>query len=179
MSGKWKFISKKNVFNSEFVSVEDWEVQLPNGKKQTYAMTTHLDAVFVFGISDEGNVLVLKQFFMSSQAYEHTLVAGVIEDEDPTKAAERELMEETGCTAKEFVYLGKSLRAKWSTGDFHLFLAKGVKQVAPQELEESEDIEVEFMPLEKFKQLLSENKLEDVAAVACAYKALEKITDDG
>ena len=176
MNKPWEVVSKKEVFTDEFVAIEDWRVRHSNKEDRSYKMVRHKgDAVFVFGITKNNEVLVLKQFFMSSLDWRHTVIAGLVEQEDLETTAVRELKEEAGCVAREIVYLGKTLKGKWTLGYYHFFVATGVERVTKQSLEESEAIEVEFIPFEKFRRILKDGTIHDVAGVECAYRALDHL----
>ena len=103
-----------------------------------------------------------------------TLVAGMVPTgTDPLEIAKVELREEGGCETKEWIELGSSLRGKWSTGELYFYIARGVEKKFSQDLEEAEDIDVEFISLADFKKILKNFKLQDATSVAGAYKALD------
>lgn len=148
---------------------------LPNGNIRDYSIIVAKEVVIVFGITAEKDILLIHQYYIAHQKKVPSLVAGFVDHGHHRETAERELREETGCTAKEFVYLGASYRGKYSTGCFHYYLANGVALSGKQELEESEDIDVSFISLSKFLRLLRQSELQDTAQVACAYSALDHL----
>lgn len=176
MNKKWKLLSKKVAFQDDHAVVESWRMRLPNGGEDDFTLVdARGDAVIVFGITPLQQVVVLRQFFMSSQTYEHTLVAGLLEGRDPREVAAKELAEEAGCVAQEFTYLGSSLKGKWALGRFHYYLATDVQQTQPQQLEPAEDINVQLLSVTEFLQILRGGALQDVASVICAYRALDHL----
>ncbi len=176
MSNEWKLISKQVAFQDEHAVVETWRMQLPSGKEDEFTLVdARGDAVIVFALTSDQQVVMLRQFFMSSQTYEQTLVAGLLEGHEPRDVAEKELAEEAGCIADAYVSLGSSLKGKWALGRFYFYLATGVQQTKPQQLEAAEDITVQFMSLDQFLQILRAGELQDVASVICAYRALDHL----
>ncbi len=57
----------------------------------------------------------------------------------------------------------------------HMYLAKGGKKIALQELDHNEEIEIDLVSVEELKQLLRENKIVQAMHVACIMYALERI----
>ena len=76
------------------------------------------------------------------------LPAGFIDKgEKPEEAAKRELLEETGYSAKEFLKLGEfNSGSGLSRNINYFFLAKDAKKTAEQNLDENEEIEVKIKP---------------------------------
>lgn len=170
---KWKLLGKENVYKDHWKSLEKWSMLNAHGRKSDFTIVIGRDVVVVFAITADEKVLVTHEYFMAQQKKMLGIVAGIVEQENIKQVAIDELRQEAGCEAEEMVYLGSNNHGKYTTGDIHYFLAKDVKQVGPQELEENEDIEIEFVSLSEFKKMLRKGELESVLEVACAYKALD------
>lgn len=173
MGKKWDLVSKKLVFENKYRPVEERRLRRSDGFEKSFYITVSGDVVSLFGVTEDNKVLVLSEYYFAEQQRVNTLVGGFVEDEDYRKTAERELREESGCTAKEFVYLGKAMKSKYVTGYVHFYLAKGVKKVGNQELDLSEDIDVGFVELEEFKKMLEDCEINSVFETACSYRALQ------
>lgn len=172
----WKLLGKKNLLNTYKTVVQSWRMRLPNGKTRDFFITAGYSFVDVFAIDTKGRVVILKQHYISQQKKLISLVAGIIDDNEQTKAtAKRELLEETGYTAKKFIALGKSIKGKYTTGNVYHFLALGASKVRESKLEDAEDIEVSAVSMSEFKKLLRQHKLPDAFAEICAYRALDYI----
>ena len=169
----WQLLSKKEVYNHPHRRVEEWKVKVPSGKERNFAIFVGDDVVIVFGITTDKQILVIYQYYIAHQTKVPSLVAGIVDGGDHAKTAIQELHEEAGCVAKEWVYLGSSFKGKYATGVYHYYLAMDVKRVGAQQLEASEDIDVKFVSQKEFFALLRTSKLQDVAQVACAYRALD------
>jgi len=170
----WKLLGKKTVLKTFRSSVQSWKMRLPNGRVRDFFISAGYSFVVVFVLDTKGRVVILKQHYIGQHKKLVSLVAGIIdENEKAGKTARRELLEETGYAAKRFVYLGKSIKGKYSTGDIHHFLALDASKVQESELEDTEDIEVQAVTMREFKKLLDEGKMPDAFAEVCAYRALE------
>jgi ADP-ribose pyrophosphatase len=159
--------------NPPWCSVEGWTFARPDGSDNEYSISVQNEIVMVFAMTTDGQVMMVKQYFFVHDEMAWSLVAGFVDDGDtPLEAAKKELLEEAGSTAEEFVYLGSGLRSKYMTGECHMYLALGVQCVGKQELDPSEDIEVHLMSVDECKALLSDYNVREVYPEVCAYRAL-------
>jgi 8-oxo-dGTP pyrophosphatase MutT (NUDIX family) len=94
------------------------------------------------------------------------------------EAIKRELLEETGYSFSSYEYLGKtSANPSTNSNLMHMFLAKGGKKIASQELDHNEEIEIDLVTIEELKQMIRENKIVQAMHVTCILYALEKMGD--
>lgn len=105
--GPWKILKSEQMYSDPWVQLFRDQVQRPDGKPGTYA-TVHLKAgVCVLAVDDAGNLHLTKEFHYAVGRVTIEGVSGGIEtDETPMIAAERELAEELGITAKRWTQLG-------------------------------------------------------------------------
>jgi 8-oxo-dGTP pyrophosphatase MutT (NUDIX family) len=167
----WKILSKKTAFANRWRTIEEWKMQTHTNDVYDFYITQEQDVIMVAGLTSDKKVLIIRQYYFAHQQKFPTFVAGIVDaDESPLAAAERELKEETGCVAKEFVYLGKAVKGKYATSHFHFYLALDVEQTLKQELEAVEDIEVEFINYEGFKKMVEAQEFPDAFAELLAYR---------
>ena len=171
--GKWELLDKESVFKDHWKSLEKWSMRNANGNINDFTIVISRSVVVVFGITPDNEVLVTREYFMSQGKKMIGMVAGMVEQENIKQVAVDELRQESGYAAEEMIYLGNNNYGKYTTGTIHYFLAKNIKKVGPQELEDNEDIDVELVTLAKFKKMLKANEMESVLEMACAYKALD------
>ncbi len=118
--------------------------------------------VSIVPLTAEGDILLVRQFRPVLDGFVVEFPAGLNDrDESLLEAARRELVEETGCTAEEFIFLAEGpISSGLSTEVLTVFLAKNVTP-APDRLrqlylpDESEDIEVITMPLSAMDERLA------------------------
>ena len=174
MSNDWKLTKKIRIHDYFYKSLEEWTFKTHANKEKTYIIDVEPDTVVVFGITRDDKVLTLREYFLAPQKRVLSLVAGIVDKEKSlVEIAVEELREETGCVASEMVYLGHLIKGKYTAGLVHLFLAKNVERKYEQQLEDSEDIEVNFMGLEQFKEALRQGGLSPLHEFAVAYRALD------
>ncbi len=170
---KWKLNDKKVAFEGPYVKVEEWFLETSSGKQIHPLMNIQHDAVFIFPVTKDNKIVVLKEFFVSDMSYHYTVVAGSVDREGtPLEIARAELLEEAGATTDDLILLGSITSRKWSVRTDYFFLAKNVTLQA-QDLQGHEDITVEVVSLERFKEILRNGEMHDSSGTVCAYKALD------
>ncbi len=93
-----------------------------------------MSAAVVIAITDDGEIVLVEQHRAPLGAHAIELPAGLIGDADgpddtPRAAAERELLEETGFVARNWLELGEFATSPGMSAEtFHLFLASGLEQ---------------------------------------------------
>jgi ADP-ribose pyrophosphatase len=104
-----RLLSSKKVFNHYMDVVKD-TLEFENGHQHDY-YSIHLphDAVIILASDREGKWLVLKEYRHPAKERLWGLPGGLIDEgEQLLECAQRELLEETGCEADEWAYLGSA-----------------------------------------------------------------------
>ena len=124
-------------------------VELCNKKTARRDYLKHRGAVAVVPLTDKGRVIIERQFRYPQQRVMTEIPAGKLEafDTDPLDAAKRELKEEIGVTAKEFVPLGIYIPSPAILSErIYVYLAKGLSY-GNAHPDEDEFLRVERLPL--------------------------------
>jgi ADP-ribose pyrophosphatase len=100
--------------------------------------------VAVVPVTNNKEVLLTRQFRPPVNGYVIEFPAGLNDREDTLEeAAKRELLEETGYTAREMIFLTEGPMSSGASGEIlTVFLAKGLEFKGIGERDETEDIEV-------------------------------------
>lgn len=175
----WKTLSSQYLFTDLWFKVRKDKCETPQGKivdpYYVYEFPTWVTAV---AITEEGKIILEKQYRHALGETCIEIPGGCVDDTDSSleEAIKRELLEETGYSFSSYQYLGKiSANASTNSNLMHMFVAKGGKKVALQELDHNEEIEIELVSIDELKQLLRENKMVQAMHVTCIMYALERM----
>lgn len=143
----WTTLKKRTILDhSKFLRVEEHEVALPDGRViPDWPWVVTPDFVNVLPETEDGKYLCFRQTKYAFEGLSLAPVGGYLEPgEEPTSAARRELMEEMGCVAHEWVPLGQYVvDANRGAGVAYLYLARGVRRIAEpirDDLEEQDPV---------------------------------------
>lgn len=158
-----KTLSSKMVYSGPVFDVYSDSVQLYNGAEARRDYLLHRGAVAIVPLDDEGNVIMERQFRYPHRRVLYEIPAGKLEafDTDPLDAAKRELLEETGVTAKEIISLGTYIPSPAILSEkIQVYLARGLSfgDTCP---DEDEFLEVERIPLDKLTHMILDNQISD------------------
>jgi ADP-ribose pyrophosphatase len=146
--GGWRRHSSRYLFQSRWYNVRTDEVELPAGRRIDYTVVEHPGFALIVPILPDGSVLMIRVFRYPVQADILECPSGSLDGEAPEIAARRELLEETGFRADRLEPLG-SYYASTGVSDerFHVFLAPDVQKAGTPSREDTEQMELVFLPL--------------------------------
>ena len=175
----WKILSSEYLFNDLWFKVRKDKCITPQGKVvdpyYVYEFPTWVTAV---ALTEDGKVVLEKQYRHALGETCIEIPGGCVDDTDSSleEAIKRELLEETGYSFSSYEYLGKiSANPSTNSNLMHMYLAKGGKKVASQELDHNEEIEIDLVRIDELKQMLRENKIVQAMHVTCIMYALERM----
>lgn len=101
------YLSSEVIAEGGMLTVKRDQVRLPSGAQSQREYVLHPGAVLVVPLLDNGNILLERQFRYPLHQVFIELPAGKIDaGEAPLTTGKRELLEETGYTAQDWVSLG-------------------------------------------------------------------------
>jgi ADP-ribose pyrophosphatase len=105
--GPWQIVKSAEVYRDPWIAVRKDDVIRPDGKPGTHSVVTLKSGVTVLAMDDADNVFLTEEFHYGVGRVTIEAVSGGIEPgENPLETAQRELREELGIEAAEWVDLG-------------------------------------------------------------------------
>lgn len=148
----------KCVFEGEIFRVFQWDQPAYDGSTRVFEKLVRADTAIILPVTQDGKIIYASQQQPGTKPYIGTIGGRVDPGEDALSAAKRELLEESGYEAKEWVLLHAfqpHTKIDWC---IWTFIAKGCHKVAEQDLDGGEKIHLEFADLETFMNLVLEKE---------------------
>jgi ADP-ribose pyrophosphatase len=156
----------KTVFKGRLLKVYVKKERLPNGYLATFEMIRHPGASLIVPFLDKNTVILLRQLRPVIDSYIYELPAGTLDKgETPLACARREVVEETGYSAKRFTLLGTIYPVPgYSTEKIFIYKAEGLK-LAARIPEADEVIEHKPFTRSQVRRLFKQGKIVDAKTI--------------
>ena len=139
------------------------------GEEHDFIVLESAPWVNVIALTDREEVVLIQQYRHGTQEVTLEIPGGLVDADEPSVAAKRELLEETGYRGEEWIDLGYvHPNPAIQNNRCHTFLALGAKPAGTQSLDDKEDIAVVLKPLAEIPRLIREGAITH-ALVICAF----------
>lgn len=168
-----KQIGSQEIFKGRILHVFKDDVELPDGNTSIRELIRHVGAVAVLPVTDDGKIFIERQYRYPFNEIITEIPAGKLDSaaEDHLEAAKRELKEETGVTADEWIDLGVYYpTSAYSDEKIYMYLAKGL-HMGEQKLDEGEFLDVEVVPLKDMLEQVMNGMIPDGKTQVAILKA--------
>jgi ADP-ribose pyrophosphatase len=169
-SAKAKVLSSRVVYQGPVFWVTADQVREPSGVTVRRDVVRHSGSVVVLAVDDthrEPRLLLLRQYRHAAQQYLWELCAGRIDaGESELVAAKRELLEETGYSARRWKRILKFYASPGFVAEtMAIYLAQDLRPGTAQP-EEDEVIDLKFLPLGRVRQWVMSGAIKDAKTIA-------------
>lgn len=167
------FVSSEEIFDGKIMHVFKDRVTLPDGNPASREFMRHVGAVCVIPVTEEGEVIVERQFRYPIGKVITEIPAGKLDSkqEDRLLAAQRELLEETGITADNWLDLGELYPAcAYSDEMLNVYLATGL-HFGERKLDEDEFLDIRKVPLGELVEQVMRGGIADSKTQVAILKA--------
>jgi ADP-ribose pyrophosphatase len=150
------------VYSGDFMRVHKDAVRLPDGAVSSREYIKHPGAVAMLAVLDNGNLIMERQYRYAPQREFIELPAGKIDaGEDALLTAQRELLEETGYVAREWLHLTTVWPCiGYADERMEYYLARGLVHQG-RRLDDGEFLEVFELPLSEALKWIRLGKIND------------------
>jgi 8-oxo-dGTP pyrophosphatase MutT (NUDIX family) len=169
----WEKLSQNIEYNCGLFRILKYQSRSPQSHRQYpfWILSTH-DWVNIVALTPDFHVMLVSQYRHGTEEISLEIPGGAIDPNDstPQAAAQRELLEETGCQAQEWAQLGSVYpNPAIQNNRCFCFLALGVQKVSELHLDPSEELEVEVHPLIQIPNLITQGIIRHSLVIVAFY----------
>jgi 8-oxo-dGTP pyrophosphatase MutT (NUDIX family) len=171
----WKIVSSRYLIRDSWMRLRADHCEMADGTRlDPYYVQEPPDWVHIVALDARERMLIIRQYRHGAGLISTELPCGaVMPGETAVQAAARELREETGCTADTFVTLPiLSPNPACYANRIHAFVATDTRLIGAQALDETEEIEFEFLPIPVVLRLVDRGAFPQALHIASLFLAL-------
>lgn len=168
----WKTLSSKFVYQNQWLRIREDRVLRPDGNEGIYGVVELPPSVAIVALNDRDEVLLVGQWRYTHGKFSWEIPTGGSEPGEPIlDAAKRELQEEGGIVAVDWIALGSIDNSNGVTTDVsNLFLATKLAQGAGHS-DPTEQLSVRWMPFAQAVAEVMSGSMTESGTVAAILKA--------
>jgi ADP-ribose pyrophosphatase len=174
----WKTLRRTLLLDrSPWLQVYVDDVELPHGEVvEGYIHLRTPGYAMIVPVKDDGKIGLIRSYKRGVDDTDLQPPAGVLEEDSPVETAKRELLEETGCEAKNWIRLGEVvLHGNYGGGKAHFFLATGCHQIQDPDSGDLEEQEVLWLPIEQVYNRFRQGEFQQMGATAALGLAFARL----
>ena len=164
----------QGIFSGRVLVMHEDDITLCNGMQAKRECVDHPGGVAVIGLTDDDEVLLVRQFRYPYKEVIYEIPAGKLEKgEDPFEAGKREFKEECGAVADEYFSLGELYPSPGYTNEIIRLYGARKLRFEEQNLDDDEFLQVRRMKLDELVERIMSGEIKDAKTVAAALKLRE------
>lgn len=168
MSGQIKRLNRELKFKGKIIDFYQDTMEIDKDHTVIWDFIKHKGAAAVVPVTDEGKILMVRQYRNALERYTLEIPAGALDEEDEPGivCAGRELEEETGYRSEELEWL-ITLRTTvaFCNERIEVFVARNLIP-SKQNLDEDEFIDLKAYTIEELKEKIFSGEIEDAKTVS-------------
>ncbi len=166
-----KTLTQKELFHGKIITLRLDTVSLPNGNKASREIVEHPGGVCIAALTKENELLFVKQYRYPYHEVVLELPAGKLEKgQNPLENGKRELKEETGAIARNYLSLGKLYPSPGYCGEIiHLYFCR-VDSFGEASPDGDEFLQVLKIPIDRAVEMVLNNEIPDAKSQTAILK---------
>jgi 8-oxo-dGTP pyrophosphatase MutT (NUDIX family) len=170
---RWRRHGERVVYDNPWIRVSEYDAEAPTGVRTIYGVVGFKNvAVGVLPVFEDGTVMLVGQHRFPTEDYSWEIPEGGVEpDEDILEGARRELLEETGLEAQEWLTVLSFQLSNCITNERgYGLIATGLSQAEAQP-DETEDLALARVPFREALDQALAGRIWDLTTLAVLLRA--------
>ena len=166
----WKTLARRVLLRRPpWFEIGEEDVRLPDGRiVEHFNWITLREFAIVVPLTEDDRTILVRSYKHGVRAVALSFPAGYLEPgEDPLAGAKRELREETGYEAPEWIPLGRFVvDGNYGSGAMHAYLATGARKVTEPDSGDLEEMALALTPWDEAVAALRQGEMKQLASAA-------------
>lgn len=162
----------REIFDQKPFSIKEVDLVYDDGTERTYRYFDKADTAMIVPLTNDGRVLLVREYAVALDEYQLGLPKGRVEEGDGAlETANRELQEEIGFRADSLVQLGTlTMSPGYIAQKTQVFLARNLVE-SRLDGDEIEPLEIVSCEFSEFERLVDSGELNESRAISALYMA--------
>ncbi len=180
MKNPWKTLSTRQIYKNDWIRLREDQVITPTGTSGIYSVVEAKPALGIVPLTDDLQTCLVGQYRYTLNTYTWEIPeGGGREDEDTLDGAKRELLEETGLSAKKWTFLDRLYTSNSFTDEIgYIYLAEDLTNGIPKP-DQTEDLQVKMLPFRDAWQMVIDYEIKDALAIIGIMRAYQYLKNAG
>lgn len=162
---------KKLIHRGKLLSLYRERVELRTDRHTYFDIVKHPGGAVIAAINDNNEICLVHQWRHAVQKVIWELPAGCLEiGEPPMETAKRELEEEAGIIADNWIDLGTIIPSPGFSDEILYFYVAKTLHAGQQKLDDAEQLEVHWVALDDAYQMAQDGRITDAKTVAMLFR---------
>lgn len=168
----WQTLSSQEIYDNPWISLTEHQVINPNGGRGIYGSVHFKNiATGILALDEFRNIWLVGQYRFSLKQYSWEIPEGGSPlDTNPLESAKRELLEETGIRAQNWIELQRMHLSNSVSDELGIIYLATDLSYGNTEPEETEQLQTRKIPFEQAYHMVISNQITDSMSVAAIFK---------
>ena len=175
----WKTLTSQTVYDSPWVGLTKHDVLNPSGNPGTYSVIHFKNlAIGILPLDENYNTWIVGQYRYPINQYSWEIPEGGGKLEvKPIESAKRELLEETGISASQWIKIQEMYLSNSASDEYCILYVAKTLSFGKSAPEENEQLVVKKIPFEELYKMVQSGLVKDAMTVAAVLKVKLMILD--
>src|SRR3954464_2124817 len=172
MKNPYQLLDTREIYRNELFRFREDLVEGPNGKRFSFSVAEVKPGSSILPLTDDGYLYLIREYKYAIGRTSTEVAAGAMEEgETPLAGAQRELREELGLTAREWIEFGRiDPFTTQLLSPNYMFLALGIEKTS-RDPDEAEVLEMVKVKLDEAVQMVMRGEITHAPSCTLILKA--------
>lgn len=167
---QWKKLRSRTVYKNRWVTVLEDDIRMPDGSQDVYTYIDSKKGVLSVAVDNNGSMLLVRHYRYPTQRHGWEFPGGGTDDERALVSARRELLEETGYTARHWKKIGSMNSWAFRTNEEMIIYCARDLSKKKDPIDDGEGISAQhWFTSDEIDRMIKTGKIRDAQTIAAFF----------